>query len=86
MQVFTEQYQYRAKRLDMQPINRQILYSLLLLLSLVWIIFTADKTGASTAGRLPALQRWFRCTQIFTQNTYRRKVYLIPIAWSGRPS
>jgi cytochrome c biogenesis protein CcmG/thiol:disulfide interchange protein DsbE len=39
---------------DMQPIHRRILYVLLLLAGFAWIILTADKTGISTSGRIPA--------------------------------
>ena len=38
----------------MQPIQRRILYVLLLIAGLAWIILTADKTGASIAGRISA--------------------------------
>ncbi len=54
-----EQYQYRAKDLVMQPIRRRVLYLLLLAAGLVWIFASADRTGASTAGRIPAPQKGF---------------------------
>jgi cytochrome c biogenesis protein CcmG, thiol:disulfide interchange protein DsbE len=37
----------------MQPVQRRLLYALLLAASLIWIFFSADKTGASTSGRIP---------------------------------
>jgi peroxiredoxin len=43
----------------MQPIYRRILYGLILLAGLVWIFASVDKTGASTAGRIPAPQKGF---------------------------
>jgi hypothetical protein len=43
----------------MQPIQRRILYVLILIAGLAWIILTADKTGASTAGRIPAPREGF---------------------------
>ena len=59
MQKVLEQYEYRAKDLDMQPIQRRALYLLLLLAGAAWIIASADRTGASTAGRIPAPQKGF---------------------------
>jgi cytochrome c biogenesis protein CcmG/thiol:disulfide interchange protein DsbE len=43
----------------MQPIPRRVLYAILLLAGLAWIFFSADKTGASTSGRIPAPQKGF---------------------------
>ncbi len=43
----------------MQPIYRRILYGFILLAGLVWIFASVDKTGASTAGRIPAPQKGF---------------------------
>ncbi len=43
----------------MQPIRRRVLYSFVLLTGLIWIFVSADKTGASTAGRIPAPQKGF---------------------------
>jgi cytochrome c biogenesis protein CcmG/thiol:disulfide interchange protein DsbE len=37
----------------MQPVQRRLLYALLLIVSLIWIFLSADKTGSSTAGRIP---------------------------------
>jgi cytochrome c biogenesis protein CcmG, thiol:disulfide interchange protein DsbE len=43
----------------MQPIQRRILYSLILLLGLAWIYVSADRSGTSTAGQIPAPQQGF---------------------------
>ena len=43
----------------MQPTQRRIFYSLILLLGLAWIFISADKTGTSTAGEIPAPQQGF---------------------------
>ncbi len=43
----------------MQPIQRRSLYVLLLLAGLAWIFASADRTGSSTAGRIPAPQKGF---------------------------
>jgi peroxiredoxin len=43
----------------MQQTQRRILYSIVLLLGLAWIFISADKTGTSTAGKIPAPQKGF---------------------------
>ncbi len=43
----------------MQPIQRRIIYSLILMLGLVWIYVSADRSGTSTAGQVPAPQQGF---------------------------
>ena len=43
----------------MQPTQRRIIYSVILLLGLAWILFSADKSGTSTAGEIPAPQKGF---------------------------
>ena len=48
----------------MQPIQRRALYTILLFAGLVWIFLSADKTGASTAGRIPAPQKGFLAPEI----------------------
>jgi thiol-disulfide isomerase/thioredoxin len=48
----------------MRPIQRRILYAVILVAGLVWIFFSADKTGASTAGRIPAPQQGFLAPEI----------------------
>ncbi|MCL5611360.1 MAG: TlpA family protein disulfide reductase [Chloroflexi bacterium] len=48
----------------MQPIQRRALYVILLLAGLAWIFLSADKTGASTAGGIPAPQKGFLAPEI----------------------
>ena len=43
----------------MQPVQRRIIYSLILLLGLAWIWVSADRSGTSTAGQVPAPQQGF---------------------------
>lgn len=43
----------------MQPTQRRIIYSIILILGFVWILLSADRTGNSTAGRVPAPQQGF---------------------------
>ena len=43
----------------MQQNQRRILYSALLLLGLAWIFVSADRTGISTSGEIPAPQQGF---------------------------
>ncbi len=43
----------------MQPIQRRGLYLLILAAGLVWIAASADRTGVSTGGRIPAPQKGF---------------------------
>lgn len=43
----------------MQPTHRRIVYVLLLILGLAWIFISADRTGTSTAGKIPAPQQGF---------------------------
>ncbi|HEX8990314.1 MAG TPA: redoxin domain-containing protein [Anaerolineales bacterium] len=43
----------------MQPIPRRALYVLLLAAGLIWIFASADRSGAATAGRIPAPQKGF---------------------------
>lgn len=43
----------------MQPLQRRIIYSLILLLGLAWIFVSADRSGTSTAGQIPAPQQGF---------------------------
>ena len=39
--------------------QRRITYSILFILGLAWIVVSADKTGASTSGHIPAPQQGF---------------------------
>jgi peroxiredoxin len=43
----------------MQPVQRRIIYSLILLLGLAWIWISADHSGTSTAGQIAAPQQGF---------------------------
>ena len=43
----------------MQPVQRRIAYTLILLLGLAWIFVSADRSGTSTAGQIPAPQQGF---------------------------
>lgn len=43
----------------MQPTQRKVVYSLILLLGLVWIFISADRTESSTGGKIPAPQAGF---------------------------
>jgi cytochrome c biogenesis protein CcmG, thiol:disulfide interchange protein DsbE len=37
----------------MQPVQRRLVYAILLAAGIIWIFVSADKTGASTSGRIP---------------------------------
>jgi len=43
----------------MQPIKRKILYSIVLIIGFAWILVSADKSGVSTSGKIPAPQQGF---------------------------
>ncbi len=43
----------------MQPTPRRIIYLIVLALGLAWIFVSADRSGGSTAGKIPAPQRGF---------------------------
>jgi peroxiredoxin len=43
----------------MQQIQRRIIYSIILLLGLVWTFASADQLGTSTSGKIPAPQKGF---------------------------
>ena len=43
----------------MQQFQRRMIYLILLILGFVWIFVSADKSGASTAGKIPAPQQGF---------------------------
>jgi cytochrome c biogenesis protein CcmG, thiol:disulfide interchange protein DsbE len=42
-----------------QPIQRRTIYSIILILGFAWIFVSADKSGASTSGKIPAPQKGF---------------------------
>lgn len=43
----------------MQQTQRRIIYSIILFLGFAWMLASMDKTGASTAGKVPAPQQGF---------------------------
>ncbi|HET9590667.1 MAG TPA: TlpA disulfide reductase family protein, partial [Anaerolineales bacterium] len=43
----------------MQPIQRRIVYTIILLLGLIWILASADEIGISTSGNIPAPHQGF---------------------------
>jgi len=43
----------------MQPTQRRLIYIVILILGLAWIFLSADKSGASTTGEIPAPQQGF---------------------------
>jgi len=52
----------------MQPIQRRAFYFVVLVAALVWIFISADKSGTSTAGKIPAPGQGFLAPD-FTLNT-----------------
>jgi cytochrome c biogenesis protein CcmG/thiol:disulfide interchange protein DsbE len=52
----------------MQPIQRRALYIIILIAALAWIFTSADKSGTSTAGAIPAPRQGFLAPD-FTLNT-----------------
>jgi cytochrome c biogenesis protein CcmG, thiol:disulfide interchange protein DsbE len=72
----------------MQPIQRRGLYLLLLLAGLGWIFLSADYSGSSTGGRVPAPQKGFAAPDFtladpkgekYTLSSLRGKAVLINI-------
>jgi len=53
----------------MKTTQRRILYATLLILGLAWIFVSADSSGASTAGKIPAPQQGFLAPNFELQNT-----------------
>ena len=43
----------------MQPTQRRMIYLMILILGFAWIFVSADKSGASTSGKIPAPQKGF---------------------------
>ena len=43
----------------MQPIQRRVLYIIILIAALAWIFISADQSGTSTAGEIPAPRQGF---------------------------
>ncbi len=67
----------------MQPIHRRGLYLLLLMAGLAWIFASADRTGQSTAGRIPAPQKGFLAPD-FSLSDPKGRVYTLS-QLRGRP-
>ncbi len=53
----------------MNTIKRRITYSIILILGLAWIFISADRTGISTAGKIPAPQQGFLAPDFELQTT-----------------
>ena len=53
----------------MTTIQRRITYIIILILGFTWILVSADKTGTSTAGRIPAPQQGFLAPDFELQTT-----------------
>jgi peroxiredoxin len=62
-------YDRHQAKAVMQQTQRRIAYSLILVLGVVWIFLSADKTGASTAGRISAPQKGFLAPDFELQTT-----------------
>ena len=56
--------------------QRRIAYSIILILGLAWILVSADKTGTSTAGQIPAPQQGFLAPDFELQTTTGETVKL----------
>src|SRR5574341_1097563 len=52
-------YQCSRKRIVMQQTQRRIIYSIILLLGFAWVLASADRSGTSTSGKIPAPQQGF---------------------------
>jgi cytochrome c biogenesis protein CcmG/thiol:disulfide interchange protein DsbE len=52
----------------MQPIQRRALYGIILIAALAWVFISADRSGTSTAGLIPAPSQGFLAPD-FTLNT-----------------
>jgi peroxiredoxin len=53
----------------MQPIQRRALYIFILLTALAWIFISADRTGTSTAGEIPAPRQGFLAPDFTLETT-----------------
>ncbi len=67
----------------MQPIQRRAVFLVLLLAGLGWIFLSADRSGASTAGRIPAPQKGFLAPD-FTLADPKGKTYRLA-SLRGKP-
>ena len=53
----------------MKTTHRRIFYSIILLLALAWIFVSADRSGTSTSGLIPAPQQGFLAPDFELQTT-----------------
>jgi len=53
----------------MQPIQRRVLYAVILFAGLAWVFISADKTGTSTAGEIPAPREGFLAPDFTLETT-----------------
>jgi len=53
----------------MNTAQRRIIYAIILILGFIWIFISADRSGASTAGKVPAPQQGFLAPDFELQNT-----------------
>ena len=60
----------------MQPTQRRLIYAFVLLLGLAWIFLSADKSGTSTAGEIPAPQQGFLAPDFVLKTTTGETVKL----------
>ena len=58
-----------AHTADMKTTQRKILYSIILLLGFAWIFVSADRSGSSTSGLIPAPQQGFLAPDFELQTT-----------------
>lgn len=60
----------------MTTIQRRIIYIIILTISFAWILISSDKTGTSTAGRIPAPQQGFLAPDFELQTTEGESIKL----------
>jgi peroxiredoxin len=60
----------------MQPMPRRTTYTFILLLGLAWIFISADATGTSTSGKIPAPQKGFLAPDFELTTTGDKKIKL----------
>lgn len=60
----------------MQPIQRHAFYGIILVAALAWIFISADRTGSSTAGQIPAPREGFLAPDFSLQTPEGKTVTL----------
>lgn len=60
----------------MQPIQRRVLYAVILLAGLAWIFIGADRAGTSTAGEIPAPREGFLAPDFTLETTEGERITL----------